>query len=98
MEDVSRAPRRTLSAILYNKGRPADLSLSSDDVVVIDADARMILPRCDVPVTMRKADGTSKTMKAVAAIETRAEVGLLRAGGVLPLILKQLISRPEYKV
>lgn len=77
--------------------KPADLGISADDVVVIDADPQTMTPRCDVTVTIRKADGTSTTLDAVAAIETSAEVGILRAGGVLPLILKQLLNRPGRK-
>jgi aconitate hydratase len=78
--------------------KPADLGISADDVVVIDADPQTMTPRCDVTVTIRKADGTSTTLDAAAAIETSAEVGILRAGGVLPLILKQLLNRPGRKV
>ncbi|CUX40914.1 Aconitate hydratase [Agrobacterium deltaense Zutra 3/1] len=77
--------------------KPADLGISADDVIVIDADPQTMTPRCDVTVTIRKADGASTTLDAAAAIETSAEVGILRAGGVLPLILKQLLNRPGRK-
>jgi len=74
--------------------KPADLALLAADTIVIHADSEIIAPRCDVAVEVRKVDGSSVRFDAVAAIETNAEVGILRAGGVLPLILERLIVKP----
>ena len=74
--------------------KPADLALSAGDTIMVRADPKTIAPRCDVAVEIRKADGSSVRFDAVAAIETSAEVGILRAGGVLPLILERLLGKP----
>jgi aconitate hydratase len=69
---------------------PAVLALAAGDAIVIDADPATITPRCDIAVTIRKTDGSSVCLRAKAAIETKAEISILRAGGVLPLILARL--------
>lgn len=74
--------------------KPADLALSAGDTIMVHADPETIAPRCNVAVEIRKTDGSSVRFEAVAAIETSAEVGILRAGGVLPLILERLLAKP----
>lgn len=74
--------------------KPADLGLSAGDTVVVMADPNLIAPRCNVALEIRKADGSSIRFDAVAAIETSAEVSILQAGGVLPLILERLLRMP----
>jgi aconitate hydratase len=44
-----------------------------------------------VQVKLRRADGRVEPIEATAAVETRLEVALLRAGGVIPSILQQTI-------
>ncbi|MND36595.1 aconitate hydratase AcnA [Agrobacterium tumefaciens] len=73
---------------------PVQLRLTARDMISVDADALSIAPRCAVPVTITRPDGTSISFEASAAIETRAEIAILRAGGVLPLILERL-HRPS---
>ncbi|MEE1613000.1 aconitate hydratase AcnA [Microvirga sp. CF3016] len=71
---------------------PNSLHLHPGDQVVIDADAATISPRCVVPVTIRRASGTSETFMAIAAIETGLEVEILRNGGIIPLILQRVVN------
>lgn len=71
---------------------PQTLSLNADDIVTVEADASSISPRCRVPISIRRADGTDLTFDATSAIETSAEVRILKMGGVLPLILHDLIE------
>jgi aconitate hydratase len=77
--------------------RPDQFQVRRGDVVVVDADAEMICPRCDLSVTIKRADGSSTVLKATAAIETSAEVEILKAGGILPLILKKLVGADAAK-
>ncbi|MDR6817911.1 aconitate hydratase [Neorhizobium sp. 2083] len=75
---------------------PQMLGLRSGDVLTIHADLDIMSPRCDVPVTLERTDGSPLIFKASAAIETNAEVEILRAGGILPLILRRcLAERPS---
>jgi aconitate hydratase len=61
--------------------------------VLIDAEIERLSPRCPIPVTVRRADGTTLSFVAIAAVETGAEVETLRAGGILPLILQKLMQK-----
>jgi aconitate hydratase len=72
--------------------RPQDLTLDADDVVEIHADPLSISPRSTVRVSIRRSRGLTTTFEATSAIETGAEVNILKAGGVLPLILDNLMS------
>ena len=67
---------------------PGDLNLQVSDIIVIDAVPERLAPRCHVPVTVRRADGTELSFSAAAAVETRLEVEVLDAGGVIPLMLR----------
>ncbi|MET0741931.1 MAG: aconitate hydratase AcnA [Microvirga sp.] len=71
---------------------PDALGLQPGDQIVIDADPGRIGPRCPVPVTVRRASGECESFVATAAIETNLEVGILRIGGVIPLILRRVAS------
>ena len=67
---------------------PGDLALQVSDAVVIDARPERLTPRGDIPVAVRRSDGTELTFTATAAVETRLEVEVLAAGGVIPLMLR----------
>lgn len=72
---------------------PAQLALAPADIISIDAEPDLMSPRCDVPVTITRSDGSVLAFTASVAIETNAEIAILRAGGVLPLILERLMAR-----
>ncbi len=74
--------------------KPAQLEMTAPDTITVDADVLSIAPRCAIPVTITRPNGISISFEASAAIETRAEIAILRAGGVLPLILERL-HRPS---
>ncbi|PVE24827.1 aconitate hydratase AcnA [Microvirga sp. KLBC 81] len=71
---------------------PGNLHLRPGDQILIEADPNRISPRGPVPVTIRRASGTSETFIATAAIETGLEVEILRNGGIIPLILQRVIN------
>ncbi|WP_027993471.1 aconitate hydratase AcnA [Sinorhizobium meliloti] len=72
---------------------PETLGLSADATIIIEADPSSISPRAAIAVGIRHADGSHVSLDATAAIETHAEVEILRAGGVVPLILERLMKR-----
>lgn len=72
---------------------PETLGLSADATIIIEADPSSISPRAAIAIGIRHADGSLVSLDATAAIETHAEVEILRAGGVLPLILERLMKR-----
>lgn len=72
--------------------RPDELALKPGDLIEINANADLISPRCPIDVVIKGYRGEPTTFKAVAAIETAAEVDTLKAGGILPLMLKNLVE------
>ncbi|MBD8529276.1 MULTISPECIES: aconitate hydratase AcnA [unclassified Massilia] len=71
---------------------PAALQIGRGDRIEIDAPADTLQPRCAVPVTVHRVDGATESFDAVAAVETRLEIDLLRHGGVIPYILQKTIA------
>jgi aconitate hydratase len=71
------------------------IEIAPRDRIEIDAMADNLQARMAIPVTLIRADGTREPVQAVAAVETRFEVELLRDGGVLPHILRIATERPR---
>lgn len=72
---------------------PFTLALQPGDRMEIAADAELIAPRCAISVRVLRGDGRSQALAATAAVETQLEVALLRAGGVIPSTLQQMLAR-----
>ena len=68
--------------------RPQELSLRPEDIVEIDASPDAIQPRTRVNVRIRRGGVQIDGFEALIAIETNLECAILRAGGLLPLILR----------
>ncbi|ASY59390.1 MULTISPECIES: hypothetical protein [Sinorhizobium] len=73
---------------------PDRLKLQLGDVVEVAADPATISPRCPVPVTILRKDGSSFSFGADAAVETNVELRTLKAGGLLPFILDEVLRSP----
>jgi aconitate hydratase len=71
---------------------PVTLQIQPGDTIEVDAVAELLAPRGPVMVRIVRADGSSEAIIATAAVETKLEIELLRSGGVIPLILKKVIS------
>jgi aconitate hydratase len=69
------------------------MEMAPGDQIEIDATAGNLQPRVAVAVTVIRANGTREPVNAVAAVETRFEVELLRDGGVLPHILRNATEK-----
>jgi aconitate hydratase len=72
---------------------PTMLALRAEDRIEIDVPADALEPRATISVTLRRADGSSDQFDASAEVETALEVAVLRAGGIIPLILRGALSR-----
>jgi len=70
---------------------PDELALKPGDFISVNADAELIAPRCPIDIVVHRRGLENITLVASAAIETAAEVDMLRAGGILPLMLKNLV-------
>jgi aconitate hydratase len=70
----------------------ATLGLSGREVFSVRGLAAGIAPRQDARVSARRDDGTEIGFRATVRIDTAAEVDYYRHGGVLPMVLRQMIG------
>lgn len=68
------------------------LAISVGDRLEIAADTAELVPRGEIVVTIQRVDGKAEELLATAQVETQAEVELLKAGGVIPSILKKTLN------
>jgi aconitate hydratase len=66
-------------------------AMTASDQLHVDAHPDRIQPQADVPVRFYQTNGTSTPITARAAIDTDLEVKLLRNGGVIPTILRNVL-------
>jgi aconitate hydratase len=71
---------------------PASLAPGPGDRFEVDVPADALAPASPCPVILRRNDGTTQRFTTTAAVETLAEVAVLRAGGLLPLMLRRCLS------
>jgi aconitate hydratase len=71
---------------------PKNLRLLPSDCIEVDADPVRLAPRIAVPVTIHRATGLAEPLVATAAVETALEIEILRAGGIIPLILRRAMD------
>ncbi|MEX3958862.1 aconitate hydratase AcnA [Trinickia sp. EG282A] len=71
---------------------PSTLDIAPGDMIEVDVEPDALFPRCSVGVKIARANDRSDTITVIAAVETSLEVDLLRAGGVIPLILQKAIA------
>ncbi len=73
--------------------RPEALALRPGDTIGLTCDPLRLHPRCTIPVEVRRASGEAGPAgEAVALLDTEREVDLIRAGGIIPLILARALS------
>jgi aconitate hydratase len=75
--------------------RPETLGLTAADHIEIDWDLDALAPRASVAIRILRADRTVLEGQATALVETQAEIALLRAGGMIPSILRRALDRPD---
>jgi aconitate hydratase len=72
---------------------PASLNVAAADLIEVAAEADKLVPRADIPVTLRRHDGGVEEFTCKAAVETSLEVRVLLGGGIIPVILKDVLTR-----
>ncbi|WP_043833117.1 aconitate hydratase AcnA [Muricoccus aerilatus] len=72
--------------------RPETLGIGPGDLLEIDWNPAALTPRAAVGVTLRRADGTALAGTATALLDTAREVALVRAGGMIPMILRRALE------
>jgi aconitate hydratase len=71
----------------------ATLNLSGDETFDISGIAENMKPQQDVVLTVRRKDGSTQQISLLLRIDTPIEVDYYRHGGILPYVLRELISR-----
>lgn len=87
-----------LPLTLASTHHPSRLQIAAGDQFEISAEPAALAPRCEVMVTLVRQDGSRLNLQAKAAIETRFEVELLQAGGIIPRTLRRAIASDLAKV
>lgn len=72
---------------------PASAGISPADHIVIEASQDGLQPRMTIPVVLKRLRGKALMIQTKAAVETHQEVETLRAGGVLPKILRGVLDQ-----
>lgn len=70
------------------------LGLTGEEVIDILEPETGLTPRCRVRVIARKSDGQTIEFACVARIDTPVELEYYRHGGILPMVLRKLLSVP----
>jgi aconitate hydratase len=72
----------------------ASIGLDGTETFAVRGPASGIEPGQRVEVQAVKGDGTPLTFQAILRIDGRAEVDYVKAGGVLSLVLGQMLASP----
>ena len=70
-----------LPILIPDHAHPARLDLQPGDRIEVHADMEGLVPRGPVAITVLRKGGANESISAVAAVETQAEIDLLRFGG-----------------
>ena len=71
----------------------ASLGLTGEELFSIRGIAGRIAPRARVSVDAVARDGTRRTFEAIARIDNDVDAEYLRHGGILPMVLRELLQR-----
>jgi aconitate hydratase len=70
----------------------ASLGLTGQEVFDITGLGENIKPHAEVTVSTKARDGTSRSFKAVARLDSHVEVNYYRNGGILPTVLRNFLK------
>jgi aconitate hydratase len=71
----------------------SSLNLSGDETFSLSGLAGVIKPQQDVTLTITRKDGSAQNVSLLLRIDTPIEVDYYRSGGILPFVLKELVSK-----
>jgi aconitate hydratase len=72
--------------------RAQELGLRPGDMIEIGWDPASLAPRAMLPVRLRRASGAVEEGQATALLDTARDVALIRAGGIIPMILQRALQ------
>lgn len=87
-----------LPLLLPEGMQPADFAVTADDGFEIDFSFAALEPRAQVAVCLHRAAGDVRAFSMRAAVETSLEVELLRAGGIIPHVLRRFIEQGKSRL
>jgi aconitate hydratase len=71
----------------------ASLKLTGDETFDISGVDENLKPQQDVTLTIKRKDGSTQKVQLLLRIDTPIEVDYYRHGGILPFVLRELISK-----
>ncbi len=71
----------------------ASLNLNGDEAFDISGIDNNLKPQQDVMLTIKRKDGSTRQVPLLLRIDTPIEVDYYRHGGILPYVLRELVSR-----
>ena len=71
----------------------ASLNLNGDETFALTGLSSEIKPQQDVTLTITRKDGSTQNVTLLLRIDTPIEVDYYRNGGILPFVLKELVSK-----
>jgi aconitate hydratase len=71
----------------------ASLGIVGDETFDVTGIEAGIKPQMDVTLTIRRRDGTTKSVPLLLRIDTPIEVDYYRNGGILPYVLRELVQK-----
>ena len=71
----------------------ASLGLTGKETFALTGAGAALKPRTLVTVTATAEDGSTKTFQAMCRIDTPEELTAFSHGGILPYVLRQLVSK-----
>jgi aconitate hydratase len=71
----------------------ASLDIKGDETIDILGIESGVHPRQEVPLVIRRKDGTTKEIKVLLRIDTPIEVDYYLHGGILPFVLRDLLGK-----
>jgi aconitate hydratase len=71
----------------------ASLNLKGDETFDISGLDENLKPQQDVTLTIKRKDGSTQQVSLLLRIDTPIEVEYYRHGGILPYVLRELISQ-----
>jgi aconitate hydratase len=71
----------------------ASLKLTGDEAFALTGLSGEIKPQQDVTLTITRKDGSTQSVALLLRIDTPIEVDYYRSGGILPFVLKELVSK-----
>jgi len=71
----------------------AALQLTGEESFDIDGIGENLKPQQDVTLTIHRKDGSSEQVPLLLRIDTPIEVDYYRHGGILPYVLRELVSQ-----